>query len=102
MVLFIHRVICFTNMLSIISGEINVPAPTPLPGTDGPPLKYILVADEAFPLKDNMLRLFPGRDLDSIEKKRFNFRLSRAHRVVENAFGELKLEKGHALVNFLL
>ena len=89
-------------MLSIISEEINVPAPTPLPGTDGPPLKYILVADEAFPLKDNMLEPFPERDLDSIEKKRFDFRLSHARRVVENALGELKLENGHALVNVLL
>ena len=53
----------------MLSGEINVLASTPLPGTDGPPLKYIPVADEAFPLEDKMLRPFPGRDLDSTGKK---------------------------------
>ena len=68
--------------------SINVPPPRPLPGTQDN-MEYVMVGDEAFPLQSNLLRPYPGRDLDSITKKRYNYRLSRARRVVENAFGIL-------------
>lgn len=68
---------------------VQVPTPTPLPGTNQP-MNYVIVADEAFPLKCNLLRPYPGRQLlDDMPKKRFNYRLSRARRVTENAFGIL-------------
>ena len=64
----------------------NVPPPVELPGTvDKQP--YVMVADEAFPLLTNLLCPFAGRDLTTMVKRRFNYRLSRARRVVENAFG---------------
>ena len=44
------------------------------------------MGDDAFPLKENLMKPYPFRAL-SYEKRTFNYRLSRARRIVENAFG---------------
>ena len=69
------------------SGGLGIPAPCVLPNSMIT-FPYYFVGDEAFPLKENLMRPFPGRFLDTFTKV-FNYRLSRARRVIENSFGIL-------------
>lgn len=68
---------------------INVPVDQPLPNQQEP-TPYVLLGDEAFPLKSYLMRPFPYRQSrQEHTKDLFNYRLCRARRVVENAFGIL-------------
>lgn len=69
-------------------GSFKLPEPKELEA-GGPKLPYVLLADEAFPLSTYMLRPYPRSGKLDIGKKVFNYRLSRARRVVESAFGIL-------------
>jgi hypothetical protein len=61
------------------------------PPNSAEPLPFVIVDDEAFPLKKYSLRPYPEVSARNDESKQiYNYRLSRAHRVVENAFGILK------------
>lgn len=68
-------------------GLLNVPPPEPLPGSNIT-LPYAFVGDEAFPLRNDVMKPFSFRNLDH-EQQIFNYRLSRARRTVENVFGVL-------------
>ena len=65
----------------------GLPAPEPLPGDDHP-VPYYILGDNAFPMKTWLQKPFPQRSLDP-PSRNFNYRLSRARRIVENAFGML-------------
>lgn len=66
---------------------LNIPLSSQLPGTNIE-VPYVIVADDAFALKDYLLKPFAFRNQDRSEQI-FNYRLSRARRVVENVFGIL-------------
>lgn len=66
---------------------LGVPEADPLPGDDRD-TEYFFVGDDAFPLRKWLMKPFPHRGLSHRERI-FNYRLSRARRIVENAFGIL-------------
>lgn len=83
----------------LIERRLNIPPPRQI-STRSPTLPYVFVADEAYPLKINIMRPFPQRNLNP-EKRIFNYRLSRARRLVECAFGIL-VKRFRILENVML
>jgi hypothetical protein len=69
------------------SATLGLPDPDPLPGDDKP-MPYFVVGDDAFALKTWMMKPHATRHLTK-EQRIFNYRLSRARRIVENSFGIL-------------
>lgn len=68
-------------------GRLGLPRPEPLPGQRRP-LDYYFVGDDAFALAPWLMKPFPLRQLTRPQRL-FNYRLSRARRIVENGFGIL-------------
>ena len=66
---------------------VNIPPPRPLPGRVNN-VPFVIVGDDAFGLKPHIMKPFPGRESGDFERIH-NYRLSRARRVSENAFGIL-------------
>ena len=48
---------------AISDGTLPFPQSHPLPGTFHPSLPYVIMGDEAFLLKNHIMRPFPGRNL---------------------------------------
>ncbi|CAF4891453.1 unnamed protein product [Pieris macdunnoughi] len=71
----------------IEKNKYKIPMPKRLPNSDviAP---YVLVGDEAYPLKHYLMRPYPERVLNN-ERKCFNIRLSTARQTIECAFGIL-------------
>ena len=51
-------------------------------------MPYFIVGDDAFPLRPWLMKPFCKRNM-TVEERVFNYGLSRARRIVENAFGIL-------------
>lgn len=72
----------------LLEGRMNLPPDKPLPGTSGPDMPHVLVADEAFALSKHILRPYAKHNLNN-KKRIFNYRLSRGRRYIECTFGIL-------------
>jgi len=72
----------------LTEGSLNIPRPRPLNEHSNITFPFVLVGDEGFALHDHLLRPFGGTHLDK-KKQVFNYRLTRARRYVECAFGIL-------------
>lgn len=81
------------------AGTLQLPEPERI--SNNFTLPFVCVADEAFPLKTYLMRPYARRALqytaedtaeefaNKCKRKFFNYRLSRARRVIENSFGIL-------------
>ena len=94
---------------ALANKTLNLPPPETIEGVSGK-ICYHIVEDDAFPLTKNIVKPYPHRKLDK-SKRIFNYRLSRARRVVENAFGILAnrfrvflttINLGHEKVNVII
>lgn len=72
---------------ALSTNVLGVPPPDRLPADDVV-TPYYIIGDDAFAMKTWLMKPFPRRSLQPTEAI-FNYRLSRARRVVENAFGIL-------------
>lgn len=79
-----------SSLYKAIHGEdnmLNLPEDKPLPGRNKC-VPYVIIGDGAFALAEHLMKPFPFRNM-TVEQRIYNYRLSRARRVVENSYGIL-------------
>ncbi|XP_030758575.1 putative nuclease HARBI1 isoform X2 [Sitophilus oryzae] len=70
---------------AVTNNLLNIPNERPLPGRSTA-VPFVFVADDAFALQPHIMKPFAFRN-QSIQERIFNYRLSRARRIIENVFG---------------
>lgn len=70
------------------NNTVSLPPEAYLPHTNVA-VSFALVGDEGFPLKKYLMRPYARRNLVDNQQRVFNYRLCRARRIIENAFGIL-------------
>jgi len=73
--------------IKLKENTLNLPQPKTLLSFNFQ-MPYVIVGDDAFSLHTNLMKPYPDRGLTE-NRRIFNYRLSRARRTVENAFGIL-------------
>ena len=75
-----------TKFGELLSEEkLDLPEPAK-PENSNRVLPYVFIGDEAFALRKDFLKPYSSKDL-TVERRIFNYRLSRARRIIENVFG---------------
>lgn len=69
----------------LVNNTLNIPMKDPR-GDLALELPYVFVGDDAFAMRPDVLKPFSRASLNK-EKRIFNYRLSRARRIIENTFG---------------
>ncbi|KAK5647953.1 hypothetical protein RI129_002845 [Pyrocoelia pectoralis] len=69
------------------NNDLHIPPPDFLSGTQNK-APYVIVANDAFPLSINLMKPYSQRGL-SYDTRIFNYRLTRARRMIENSVGML-------------
>lgn len=73
---------------ALLSNTFSAPGNKILPGTDIS-APHLIIGDKAFHLKTYPMRPYPKPQLCNLRKNKFNYRVSRARKVFDNAFGIL-------------
>lgn len=71
------------------NNSLNIPSPCALQTPYLIDVPYVILADKAFAMNNYTIKPFEGNPEKGSIERVFNYRLSRARRVVENAFGIL-------------
>lgn len=72
----------------LAENALNLPIPRPLNEDSNTNVPFVIVGDEGFALNEHLLRPYGGTHLNK-DKRIFNYRLTRARKYVECAFGIL-------------
>lgn len=75
-----------TLYIKLTENTLNIPDPKPITVNNEIKMPYVIVADEAFGMLENLMRPFGGNSL-SYEKKIYNYRHTLARRYIECTFG---------------
>lgn len=80
------------------NSSLDFPHDAPINGDDTP---FFFIADDAFPLSSRIMKPYGTCNDFTNDQRIFNYRLSRARRTVENAFGILTMRWGCLRSEFL-
>ncbi|XP_065645435.1 uncharacterized protein LOC136075918 [Hydra vulgaris] len=82
------------------SNLLHIPEPK-MPNGSNVKLPYVLIGDEAFPLKNYLMKPYP-KEIVSLKERIYNYRLSRAHRIEKKILSGFWQQDAEFFANQLL